>query len=518
MSLLLARLPRPERLLGRLPRPEVLLGRLLVAHVVLKLLVFPLVVHSPPFGDETAYVNGGMALSNLVRDLFALREPDLAEVERNVVASGWFMPGMSVLLAPLYLLFPEAPTWLLRGYLGGVTLLLVVAAVRAVARRFGAGWACVALVPGLVPSWVVLTYGAYGDLVAGLVLVLLLMHLATILDGFRRGAPPSLREGAVLGLLAIVVLYLRSSTSVLLAGLGVLAVVTAMAMLRGRARLRAAGSAAVAAAVFAVLLAPWSAYASHSLGSRVLTTTTVPTVLATTFGDPSEICFGGCDPDSTVWFRPVRYAREVGRATGTSEVEVLKVMSDHALRDLTVGEYLDQAIYNLGAYSLQPTNFTGHLAPPEGRGPVGRAGERAADVVTWVLYVPLVALGAASLLAPVRRSLRARVLDVLVKLSLGGLLVQPFVHLGGGRYWTTAGLLFALGAGSLVRERQAARDAAAPAAGSVGTDGAVAAEGLVAAGPAPRDAGLVRWLGRVQLLLRALTGLVVAVLVGALLV
>lgn len=484
-----------------LPRPEVLLGWLVVAHVVLKLLVYPLVMHAAPVGDESAYLNGGRALSNLVRDLFAFSSPDSAELERNVVASGWFMPGMSILVAPIYLLFPDAPMWLVRGYLGVVTLVLFLVVLRVVARRIGPGWACViAVFPGLIPSWVVFTYGSWGDLCAGLFLVLLFAHLFTMFRGLRQGEAPTLREGVTLGLLAIVVLYLRSSTSVLLAALGVLTLVAALVLLRGRVRLRAVGAAGLAGFVFVVLLAPWSLYASQTLEGRVLTTTTVPTVMANTFGDRKEVCFGPCDPDSTLWFRPLRYARELGRATDTSEVDALKVMSDYATRDVTPSHYLDQVVHNLGAYALLPTNFTAYLAPPEGRGAFGRAGELSADILTWALYAPMILLGAFSLLFQARRTIETRVLDVLTKVALGGLLIQPFVHVAGGRYWTTAGPMFAIAGVLFLRER-----------------------GLLGAGPAPvpdpaagpHDAGIERWLGRFQVLLSAATALVVVVLIGA---
>ena len=481
-----------------LPRPEVLLGWLVVAHVVLKLLVYPLVMHAAPVGDESAYLNGGRALSNLVRDLFAFTSPDTAELERNVVASGWFMPGMSILVAPVFVLFPDAPMWLVRGYLGLVTLLLFLAVLRVVARRIGYGWACVvAAVPGLIPSWVVFTYGSWGDLCAGLVLVALVAHLYSMFQGLRRGVAPTLREGVVLGLLAIVVLYLRSSTSVLLAALGVLTLIAAVLLLRGRVRLRALGAAALAGFVFVVLLAPWSLFASHTLDGRVLTTTTVPTVMANTFGDRKEVCFGPCDPDSTLWFRPLRYARELGRATGTSEVDALKVMSDYATRDVTAGHYLDQVVHNIGAYALQPTNFTGYLAPPEGRGAFGRLGETAADVVTWALYAPMLLLGLVSLLFHARSSIEARLLDVLTKVALGGLLIQPFVHIAGGRYWTTAGPMFAIAGCLLLREH-------------LGTRPAAAGEAVAASDPA-----VARWLGRFQVLLSVATALVVVVLVAA---
>ncbi|HWJ11835.1 MAG TPA: hypothetical protein VNS46_20810 [Nocardioides sp.] len=493
---------RATALAQRLPPPPVLLGWLVVAHVVMKILLFPLVMSAPPHGDEQAYLNGSMALSNALRDLFSFTSPDRAELDRNVVASGWFMPGMSIVVAPLYVVFPDAGPGLVRAYCGIFTLALHVAVLRSTVRVLGHRWAvALAVFPGLVPMWVFFGFGAWGDLNAGLVLVLVMLRLVEMYRVLRRGDAPTVRDGLALGLLSAVTLYLRSSTAVLLAGLGVVALIAAVVMLRGRVRLRAVGAAALAGVVFLLLLAPWSAYASHVLDARVVTTTTVATSKANTFGDRDEVCFGRCDPDSTLWFRPLRYAREVGRATGTSEVEVLKQMSAYARRDVTPGGYLDQVAHNLAAYSLQPAVFVDHVLPEEGRGPLGTVGGWAVKVSTWLVYFPSLLLVVAALLTVVRRSLEARLVDVLVKLCLGALLVQPFVHVAGGRYWTTAAPFFGLAAASFVFERATRSGwiaATAPATGAAGE----------------ADALAVTWLGRIQRLLA--TG--VAVVAVALLV
>ena len=482
----------PQRATTTRLRPEVVLTWLLVAHVVLKVLVYPLVMHAAPVGDESAYLNGGRALSNVMRDLFAFSGPDHAEVERNVVASGWFMPGMSLVVAPLYLLVPDAPTWLVRGYLGVFTLLLFVAVVRYVARHLGPRWACVlAVVPGLIPAWMVFSFGAWGDLCAGLVLVVLVVHVLEIVRGLRLGEPPTLRAGLRLGLISIALLYLRSSTSLLLVGLGVLCAVLAVTLLREQARRRGVLALAGAGAAFLALLAPWSVLASDTLGAPVVTTTTVPTVRAVTFGDSDQLCFGPCDPGSTRWFRPVRYAREVARATGTSEVVVLKKMSDHALRGLEPRGYLEQVSRDFDAYTTRPNSFTTYLAPEDGRGAFGRAGERIAGQATWFLYTPLLLLGLMSMFSIARSSTEARVLDVVLKLSIGALLVQPFVHVSGGRYWTTAGPVLALAAFAFLQERRYAWSPVGAPVEQVGS-----------------DPTLDRWLGRAQ-------AVAVAVVVGA---
>jgi hypothetical protein len=56
----------------------------------------------------------------------------------------------------------------------------------------------------------------------------------------------------------------------------------------------------------------------------------------------------------------------------------------------------------------------------------------------------MIKLTALALLIVTRRSRRDQLLSVLVKIGLFALLLQPFVHLAGDRYWTTAAPLATL--------------------------------------------------------------------------
>ena len=442
-----------DRIASRMPRTEVLLVWLLVAHVVLKLLIYPLTMDAPAYNDEQQYYDGARAFSNLVRDVFAFSSPDGSELERNVVGSGWFMPGMAILMTPLFVVFPDAADPLVRAYLGLANLLVLLWAVRSVRQRLGSGYAALFVAfPALLPSWVLMSFTAYGDPLSGVVLIVLVAHVVDMLRKLRSGEPPAWKEGVQLGLLAIAVLYLRSSTSIVLAVLGSVTLVAALVLLKGAQRWRALGTAGLAGVVCLVLLAPWSIAASKALDARVITTTTVPISLANTFGDREQICFGKCDPDSYLWFRPLRYAREVGRATGASEVEVEKQMSDYALRDLERRDYARQAWWNIGSYFFLPANFVRYIAPPEGRGAVGDVGQRVVWWATYLYYIPFLVLMLLSMLFVQLRSLEAQILDTLVKLALLALFVQPFVHIAGSRYWTTAGPLFIVAAAGFLRE------------------------------------------------------------------
>ncbi|WP_028474767.1 hypothetical protein [Nocardioides alkalitolerans] len=487
-----------------LGRPDRILLGLVGAHVLVKLSAFLLVGTSPLHGDEAAYVNGGMALSNLLRDLGSLTTPDTAELSQNVVASGWFMPGISLLLTPLYLLVPDADVGLMRAYVGIITSVVLLVAALRVRRVLGPGFAGALLVmPGLVPMWAAFSMATWGDLFAGLLIVLLLVRLVELSRLLRAGTAPSLGDGVRLGLLCIAVVYFRSSASLLVAGLGVLTLVAALALLRGRERVRAVLSSALAGVAFLAVLAPWSYVASEALDGPVLTTTSVPTVLANTFGKRQEVCFGECDPGSTIWFSPLRYSRETGAVSGHTEAEVADQMSAYARRDVTPSSYSADVLHNLGAYVWDPPRFYRWLDAPAG--PL----RAVSAVVTWTMVWVAFLVGIALLFTIVRRPRDAQVVSVLLTVSLGSLLTQPFVHVAGPRYWTTAAPVLGLAAALLWQERVRRRTAAA----------------VPAAAPADEHAGLPeerhhldevwgRWLTGLQVVLAAATALVAVGLVA----
>ncbi|GAA4130327.1 hypothetical protein GCM10022215_43850 [Nocardioides fonticola] len=421
---------------------------LVAAHVLLVLAVLPLLLGTHLdggvlIGDETSYVDAGRALSNAVRDAARLGPFDTRELQLSVVSSGWFMPGMGVVLTPLFVVDPDASVASVRLYLAVVTTVLLVVAALRVRTLLGDPYALALLVfPGLVPMWAVFSTGAWGDLAAGLVLAVLVAEVAAALRRVIDGEALALRDGVRIGLVAVAMLYLRSSTSILAGALFVLLGLGVLVALRGAARGRSVAAVVVGGVCFLAVLAPWSIAASQTLGARVMTTTSVPTVLANTFGDRSQICFGPCDPGSTIWFTPLRYSREVARATGLSEVEVQRQMSSYARRDVTLGSYLPDVARNFRHYAIGPSAFSEFMRDPGTR----------LDPLRWavvagtaLLYYPMLLVGIAVLVVVRRRPIGEQVLPVVLKVALACLLVQPFVHQAGSRYWPTAAPLVSLG-------------------------------------------------------------------------
>ncbi|KAA1427775.1 hypothetical protein [Nocardioides antri] len=420
----------------RAVRADPLLTACVAVALALKVVLFARVADLPFRGDEVAYHDAGCALANLVRDLAWLRSPDGGELSRNVVGSGWFMPGMGLVLMPLYLVAPEADDTVARLWLGLVSGAVFVLTVVHVRRSLGRGFAlALCAFPALVPVWVLLSLTAYGDLLAGLVLVLLLTRLVDVLRAGQEGQPPTVRDGMVLGFLAIAVVYLRSSAVLAVVAMAATAVVVLLWSLRRTGERSVLGtslvSAAAAGAVFAGLLLPWSIGASAALDDRVVTTTSVPTALANTFGERAEVCYGPCDPGSTVWFAPVRYAREVARATGGGEVTVLNQMSSHARQDVTSRSYARDVADNFERYR-SIDGFGALLKPPDAPHDRGFWQWVARDL-SLEIFGPVSWLVLAALLVVSGRRHSEQVVAVLLKVGLLALLTQPFVHLAGSR-------------------------------------------------------------------------------------
>ena len=212
--------------------------------------------------------------------------------------------------------------------------------------------------------------------------------------------------------------------------------VTALLLLRGRDRYRAVLSFTLAAAVFGAILAPWSIFASRTLDARVITTTTVPIVLANTFGDRDRVCFSPCDPvqdpgstRGNIWFPPMEYSREVARATGRSEVEVEQQMWTYTRPSVSAGSYAHDVIGNFWRYAGIPASFTRLLTPASvDGGPVYWA----IVTSTYLGWAILFLLGSSLLVTVVRRSTDQQVISLLTTLALGSLFTQPFVHVGTG--------------------------------------------------------------------------------------
>lgn len=429
-----------------------ILVTLLLAHLGLKLAIAPQMVDAPFTGDERAYVDAAKALSNVTRDLVHANGLNVAELSNYVVGNGWFMPGMPFVMTPLYAVSPDAGLGATRIYLGLFTLLLLGWAVGELRSALGTVYAsALAAFPSLLPTWIMFSFTAWGDLSAGLLLVVVFARTIRMARLIAREEAPSVRDGLKLGALLAACLYLRSSVLPLVPALILLLVIGAGVLLRGRARKIGLCATGAAAAAFLTILLPWSLAASTVLKAPVMTTTTVPLSMAVTFGDINKVCFGSCGPGN-IWFNAVHYARATAEKSGGSEVEVQKRMSAFARQGVTASRYCTQVLKNFRNYLMNPAAFLKRFLPrsaPEWK----RAVYSRATAIPYFFGLAFLAGG---MIAVFRGPLDRQIVSVVLKLFAGAALMQPFIHQAHGRYWPFFAPLIALSATMLLQKQSVA--------------------------------------------------------------
>ena len=423
-------------------------------HVAMKIALLPRVLSSPLQGDEVAYNNSAKAIAIAIRDLVSGASLPVHLIKLDVVGNGWFMPGVSALLAPLYLVDPSAGYHAVRIYVGVVSLVLFLGGVYVTRRVLGARYAAALLVvPGLIPMWVLFTYTAWGDLLGGLLVVALVMLLLTMWRDLESGRSARLRHGVALGVLLALTLYLRSSALPLVVGALALAGIGVLVRARGRALVQSVVTCAVAAVVFGAIVAPWSIAVSKVFDHRVVTTTTLPISMGYAFGNTSELCFGPCPPGNP-WTSMVSYSRAVAKQTGLSEVVVQKQMSDYAMRNVTPSSYAGDTLSDFRRYSLEPTGFAPIFTKS---GTTNGFVSALIDAGTNVLYFAGLALAAISIVTVRRIPSINQLATLLSSLFLAALMMQPFVHICTARYWPVYAPMVGIAAAGLLVRRDKER-------------------------------------------------------------
>lgn len=376
-------------------------------------------------GDEYTYVAGAKALGDWLAGRIAWNEAYAA-----VIGPGWFMPGASVIGAPLFALVEAPPQWLVRVWALAVNLGLCLAVLRAFARTFGPVHRLAFLLfPMLAACWHISLFTLMPDIPAGLVGAL------ALLAAWRMALSDEVtwRSIAALELFLAAAVYLRGP--MLLLALGLHALLVLIALLRhqhGALRLFAGLIG------LALMIAPWSIAATRHFGEPVLTTTNVPLVFAESFGNPARTCFGPCPAGQDIW-PEWHYAEALSQRTGENSLSIQRRMMAASTTDLTLLSYLDQVGQHFSTFLLKPDGLVpmymevAYGVPPALRPALGTV----LHWLTLIAYVPfLVALLAANVLR-FRRSDGEVVQGLLIKLGTAVLFLQPFFHHTSARYWQT---------------------------------------------------------------------------------
>lgn len=397
----------------------------------------------PLSGDEGHYVNGAQAISRFL----TFRGVSFDQMLRQIVGAGWFMPGMSLALVPVYAVDSGVGIPIIRLVMSVLTFLLWIWAIREVGSVFGR-WLATALLifPPLVGIWQLFSAAIWADLSAGLVLIVVLVRTYSIARHAFADWYFSPRDLVMLELVLALLIYLRGS--MFLVAIAVHIFLFALLVISGKFNLLVRRSLMLAAGglLLVVTILPWSFAATHVLGSTVFTTSTIPLSLGITFGDSKEICFGSC-PGRNVWTSSVAFSRAYARQNGISQIEAQRKMAAHALTGLTVESYLRQVRSNLISFVFYPDSFAARFLSLSKLG-LGK------ETIGWLIkffkyttqaiYFPfLFGLVAANFLMFTRSS-GAQIASLCLKMFTLCIFVQPFVHPSHSRYWPSFAPLMAI--------------------------------------------------------------------------
>ncbi len=391
-------------------------------------------------GDENTYVAGASALGDWLAG--RLRWDEAFD---RVIGPGWFMPGASVIGAPLFALVESPAQWLVRGWALAVNLMLCAAVIRAFGRTLGPAHRFIILLfPMLVASWHVSLVTLMPDIPAGLFAALALLAAWRIAVGRSAGW----RDVAGLELLLAAAIYLRGPMLLLALALHGLLLVLALP----RPQPRRHGGALLAGLIgLALLIAPWSIAATRHFGEPVLTTTNVPLVFAESFGDPAKICFGPCPVGQDIW-PEWRFAQDLSHQTGEKPLAIQRRMMAASIEGLTPLNYLDQVREHFATFLFRPVGLVpmymevAYAVPPAVRPALGKA----LHWLTLVAYLPFLFALLAANVVPFRSSDDELLQGLLIKLGTAVLFLQPLFHHTSARYWQTFAPLAAWSAALLV--------------------------------------------------------------------
>ena len=224
-------------------------------------------------GDQVSYVAGARAIGMWLRSLVGVGSFEGSVVD-DLVQNGWFMPGVSVLLSPIFLVAGAGvPTVAIRVCMLVANLAVLWAIATQINRRWGTKAECAYLAVLIVsPNYVLFLSTAWSDLLA---VHLALLGLFWVHDHYFDPVSRSsaLREGALAGSIVAGLTYLRGLYPIYL---GIVAAAAALRLAAGafsRTRVNQfAVSVVSATAVAALLLAPWVLTVSARFGPTMTVT------------------------------------------------------------------------------------------------------------------------------------------------------------------------------------------------------------------------------------------------------
>lgn len=413
-------------------------------------------------GDEYTYAAGATALGDVWRGRMSW-----GEALDIVLGTGWFMPGATMLAAPLHALIDMPGFAALRTWMALVNLTLLGLTARAMAKTLGktAGIALL-ICPGLVAAAHIAMIAVLADYAAGMSMTLALLAAYRIALDLAAGKRPGWRDVAVFECALLASIYLRGPLA--LTALALHALLVLVALCAARQRVVSIARLAVGLVALAVSVAPWSIAATHRFGQPIVTTTNFPLVFADSFGNPAKTCFGPCGKGPDIW--PAwRFAQERAALTGKNPLDIQRDMLASSIEGLTLRDYLHQTRAHFGTFLLDRTGTLEDMLPQAFGlpAPLRTPLLKAVAALSAAVFMPFLCALFVVNLGLFRSNTPARLQSVLLKAATACMFLQPFVHKANARYWTTFAPLAAWSAVLLWQSWPRSRNAVAPGANTL---------------------------------------------------
>ncbi len=421
---------------------------------------FLLARHVPLSGDEIWYFESSKLIPALIGQAICLDFRSAGRTIAELVDHGWFMPGMSILLAPVTFLTDSIA--IVRLYLGALNFGVVVTILFAVQKQFGGRAPVVYLLCCLVvPYFSLYCFAIWGDLIAAhLLLYLVFFVFNRPLDSGSRGFVLGLRVGAALGAITLLRGFYWMFAPLFVAMFA--AATPAGEPLWVRFRIAAAPSAALVLAL-TLVLAWWSVEVTRFYGFHLTTTSTTLSRI-TLFGSPDyfkSVWQDDCGPKNTSpgYFDPKNsspdYASGVSRdvsvfynyvycratARHRSYAQQVEIELTAAMAGVSFGRKARLIAVNLGEFFLNSEYFLNRFAQisnPSTGYPPREWRESVFKLLMQINYWGwrvIAALGLALLLIPIAPSINNLYLSTIYKYCVLLYSTHPFMVEAHGRYY-----------------------------------------------------------------------------------
>jgi hypothetical protein len=421
-----------QRLLTGAPQTRCFIAVAFLALVLQLLLWFFEIRYWPLYGDEEFYFDCALHINAIFSAIIANDHAAIRVHMNQVIAHGFFLPGMSLLLQPaVYLGWDLPQTRLYMAILNfALTLVITLRLKQWLPAPVALFWMATVL---FFPAALLFAPTLWGESIGGKFYLLVLIELYRALE--RGGSKQNLLLPVVAGLALAVIIYIRPNF-IVISPLLVFVVFYHRRRSDGFAQ-AVAGAArfgVIAALTTSLTLLPWQLAMYRKFGVFFLTTTSVEfnTIIAYADKKTYRSQFPGRGT-LNIFVRTHKHIQERVERTGENYGTALREERRKVLSELTLARYITATGHSLRDFFFSENMFLYYF-----RDFPGDAGLKnflypvlfTLNSALW--YVLLVCTLVAFFLKP--KSPTAQGLSLFMKWSLLLLWIQPFMSLSSGRY------------------------------------------------------------------------------------